>query len=77
MKGRDCIERNSAHTFNCEKTCEGIYADVQWASTYSELETDNNAKLQELIAEYRKIKSEYVRHIRFSPAFSSSAFGRW
>ena len=29
-KGRDCIERNSARSFNCSATCEGIYADVQW-----------------------------------------------
>ena len=29
--GRDCIERNSTRSFNCSTTCEGIYADVQWA----------------------------------------------
>ena len=27
-KGRDCIEKNSATTFNCSTTCVGIYADV-------------------------------------------------
>ena len=27
-KGRDCIEKNSAATFNCSTTCVGIYADV-------------------------------------------------
>ena len=27
-KGRDCIENNSAETFNCSTTCVGIYADV-------------------------------------------------
>ena len=27
--GRDCIERNSAETFNCSVNCEGFYADVQ------------------------------------------------
>ena len=27
-KGRDCIERNSALSFNCSTTCVGIYADV-------------------------------------------------
>ena len=27
-KGRDCIEKNSAETFNCSTTCVGIYADV-------------------------------------------------
>ena len=29
--GRECIERNSMRSFNCSTTCEGIYADVQWA----------------------------------------------
>ena len=29
-KGRDCIEKNSAQTFNCSATCEGVYADVLW-----------------------------------------------
>ena len=29
-KGRDCIEDNSAKTFDCNTTCVGIYADVQW-----------------------------------------------
>ena len=29
-KGRECIEKNFGRTFNCNTTCEGIYADVQW-----------------------------------------------
>ena len=29
-KGKDCIEKNSAQTFNCSTTCVGIYAEVQW-----------------------------------------------
>ena len=29
-KGRDCIEKNSSKTFNCDTTCVGVYADVQW-----------------------------------------------
>ena len=28
--GRDCIERNSVMTFDCNTTCVGIYADVEW-----------------------------------------------
>ena len=28
-KGRCCIEKNFTHTFNCNTTCEGIYADIQ------------------------------------------------
>ena len=30
LKGRDCIENNSSKTFNCNTTCVGIYADVEW-----------------------------------------------
>ena len=29
-KGRDCIEKNSFKTFECNTTCTGIYADVEW-----------------------------------------------
>ena len=28
--GRDCMERNSVMTFDCNNTCVGIYADVEW-----------------------------------------------
>ena len=28
-EGRRCIQKNSANTFNCSTTCQGIYADVQ------------------------------------------------
>ena len=29
-KGRDCIEENSLSTFDCNSTCVGIYADIQF-----------------------------------------------
>ena len=29
-EGRSCIEKNFAGTFDCNMTCEGIFADVQW-----------------------------------------------
>ena len=28
MEGRDCIEKNYARTFNCNTTCDGVYADI-------------------------------------------------
>ena len=31
--GRNCIETNSAETFNCSTSCTGIYADVQWVGS--------------------------------------------
>ena len=34
-KGRDCIEKNSAETFNCSTTCVGVYADV-WGDVLAE-----------------------------------------
>ena len=40
-KGRDCIEKNSAKTFNCSTTCVGIYADVQWIGKTIEETTDD------------------------------------
>ena len=35
-KGRDCIEKNSAKTFNCSMTCDGIYADIFWKESEME-----------------------------------------
>ena len=35
-KGRDCIEKNFAETFDCNMTCEGIFADVQWVDEQME-----------------------------------------
>ena len=37
-KGRDYIEENSSRTFNCNTTCVGIYADVQWVGSSIEEE---------------------------------------
>ena len=42
LKGRDCIERNSAKIFNCSTTCEGIYADG-WVEKRTEEEIDEEA----------------------------------
>ena len=42
LKGRDCIERNSAKSFNCSTTCEGIYADG-WVEKRTEEEIEEKA----------------------------------
>ena len=41
-KGRDCIERNFAKSFNCNTTCEGIYADVEWVGNKIEEDTEDD-----------------------------------
>ena len=41
VKGRDCIEKNSPKTFDCNTTCIGIYADVQWVGRDIEEELKN------------------------------------
>ena len=40
-KGRDCIEMNSTKDFKCSTTCEGIYADDQWAEKKIEEEIED------------------------------------
>ena len=37
-KGRDCIEERSSKTFQCNTTCVGIYADVQWVKKDIEMD---------------------------------------
>ena len=41
LEGRDCIEKNYARTFNCNTTCDGVYADIHMIKNHpvkSELE---------------------------------------
>lgn len=48
--GRDCIEHNSAETFNCSTSCTGIYADVQWVGNDIEEEiNDHTDDLMDLV----------------------------
>ena len=42
-KGRDCIEKNSSKTFECNTTCAGIYADVEWVGKNIEEELKDEA----------------------------------
>ena len=46
-RGRDCIEINSALTFNCSVTCEGVYSDVQWVDEPMEEEMEDGWKGEE------------------------------
>ena len=80
MEGRDCIQRNSNRVFNCNTTCNGIYADVE---KIEKLLKDNKTgkdantkKFQRLIEEYRTLKKNYVQHFRLSSASNKTVFGR-
>ena len=74
-EGRDCIEKNSAETFNCSMTCEGLYADISWKTSKMRDEKDKE-KYAELISEYQKSKMENLKHFRFSSEASWSNFGK-
>ena len=73
-EGRDCIEKNSAETFNCSMTCKGMYADIYWKVGKMEDEMDKE-KYTELLSEYEKFKKENVKHFEFSSATSGNNFG--
>ena len=74
-EGRDCIEKNSAETFNCSMTCEGMYADIGWKAAEVKIEKDKE-KFLELSSEYVNFKREYVKHFEFSSASPSRMFGK-
>ena len=72
--GRDCIEKNSAETFDCSVNCKGFYADVQRAEERTgdkglngkwEEDMDKNMYLN-LLSEYKDFKRSIVRHYRFN-----------
>ena len=74
-QGRDCVERNSAQTFNCSTTCKGMYADINWKATEMKNEMDKG-KYTELSSEYVNFKRENVKRFEFSSAAASSIFGK-
>ena len=82
-RGRDCIEKNYAQTFNCNVTCEGIYADVALLQGKGPreilkdkyLEGLGNMDLLRLISEYKAFRRTQAQHFRFNSAAKSSLFG--
>ena len=73
--GRDCIEKNSAETFNCSISCEGIYADIHWKRDEEMTFEIDKDKYAVLSSEYKNFKKESVKHFRFSSEASRSMFG--
>ena len=45
LKGRDCIEEKSNLGFNCNTTCEGIFANVQWEDHDGKLNQEEEEKV--------------------------------
>ena len=62
LKGRDCIEKNSSKTFNCNTTCAGIYADVEWAKRDIEVEVNEEESDETMKAELEgKIDDDLIK----------------
>ena len=61
--GRDCIEENSAETFNCSTSCTGIYADVQWVGS------DIEEEIKDESDELRDLKENAVDDLQRRVAF--------
>ena len=72
VKGRDCIEKNSSKTFECNTTCTGIYADVEWVGKNIEedfedddIQTNLEGKVdQELLKALVLFKTEIMKHVK-------------
>ena len=75
-KGRDYIERNSAKSFNCKTTCEGIYAGVEWGEVIMNTEVDKN-KYTRLLTDYKKFKKNTCQHFRFNSAANLTTFSEF
>ena len=82
--GRDCIEKNFDQTFNCNVTCEGIYADVEWFMGEEPMERMKEKstkelkkmKILKLISEYKEFKRAHVQHFRFNSEANTTMFGK-
>ena len=83
-KGRHCIYANSTQTFNCNVTCEGIYADVEWVKGEKPMEMMKGKNREELgrmglmrlISEYKEFKRTHVQHFRFDSEANTTMFGK-
>ena len=68
-EGRDCIEKNFARTFDCNMTCEGIFADVQWVDEQMEEPEDHEqveVKFNNVVEEefYAKLMNEVDKKVQ-------------
>ena len=69
-RGRDCIEEFATHSFDCQTTCDGIYAD-------GEQQKDENFEdmAKHLMEHYEISKRKKVKHFRFNSTANSTKFG--
>ena len=75
LSGRDCIEKKSNQTFNCWRSCDGIYAYIyNWEYDGDWLTLKD--MIEPLILEYENFKQNYVKHFRFNAKNDSSDFGK-
>ena len=75
-EGRDCIEENSAETFNCSFACEGMYAGVNWKYARGMKYKKDKEKYNMLSSQYVNFKRNSVKHFEFSSASPSNMFGK-
>ena len=71
-KGRDCIEEKSSFTFNCQTSCEGIYAD---AVLWPDFDWSFEDMIEPLTYEYNDFKRNNVQYFRFNSTAVSTVFG--
>ena len=75
LHGRDCIANKSKTEFDCETSCEGIYADiVPWFDQDPDWWTLKEM-IQHLVAEYTAFKLKSVRHFKLNTSSASPYFG--
>ena len=66
--GRDCVERNSALSFNCNTTCEGIYAGVEWEEEFFISEEENELGEEDMAMTelYERMKEDLKKEMRLT-----------
>ena len=71
-RGRSCIEMNFARTFDCNMTCEGVFADVQWVNEQMEESEEqeqvevkfNNVAEEEFYAKIMDEVNKKMQHMK-------------
>ena len=72
--GNRCFQKLVGDVFDCDVTCEGLYADVEKVS--GDVDMEDGQAFATMIKQYEDYKRAYVENLEFNPDRTTSKFGR-
>ena len=72
--GNSCFQKLVGKVFDCDVTCEGLYADVEKVS--DDVDMEDGLAFKTMIKQYEDYKRAYVENLEFNPDKTMSKFGK-